>query len=278
MKENSTSTFELLIRPRRGWQPVDLREIWLYRELLGFLVWRDIKIRYKQTILGGLWAVLQPLIAMIIFTLLFNRAVGIQSKGAPYPLFAFVGLLPWTLFSNGLSASSNSLVGSQQLVSKIYFPRIFIPMGAIFALLVDTLVSLLLMGGLMVYYRWAPSWRLILIPAFTFECLLITSGLGIILSALNVQFRDIKYAVPFLIQMGLFVTPIIYPVSYIPLRYRFLLGLNPLTGVVEGFRFCVLGGSPSAGLIGASMIACVVVFLASLFIFRRMERLFADVI
>ncbi len=215
---------------------------------------------------------------MIVFTLLFNRAAGIRSDGAPYPLFAFVGLLPWTFFSNGLMASSNSLIGSQNLVSKIYFPRVFIPMGSIGALLLDMLVSLCLMGGLMVYYRWPLSWKFILLPVFIFACFLATSGLGLILSALNVQFRDIKYAVPFFVQMGLFVTPIIYPISYIPVKFRFLVGLNPLAGIVEGFRVCALGGQAPWGLIAASLVASVAIFVAGLFIFRRMERLFADII
>jgi lipopolysaccharide transport system permease protein len=272
------ANYELVIRPRSGWQPIDWKEVILHRELLGFLIWRDIKIRYRQTLLGGLWAVLQPLMAMLIFTFVFNRLAGVRSDGPPYPLFAFAGLVPWTFFSNGISTSSNSLVANQQLVSKIYFPRVFIPLGSIAALLVDVCFSLVLLFGLMIKYHWGLTYHALLLPIFIAAALLSTSGLGLALSAFNVSFRDVKYTVPFLIQMGLFVTPVIYPMRYIPARWKLLIGLNPMTGVVLGFRSSLLGTPADWGLIKLSLLMSLVLFIGGLLIFRRMERRFADVI
>jgi lipopolysaccharide transport system permease protein len=271
-------SYELVIKPRCGWQPVDWREAFLYRELLGFLVWRDIKIRYRQTLLGGLWAVLQPLMAMLIFTFVFNRLAGVRSDGPPYPLFAFAGLAPWVFFTNALTASSNSLVSNQQLVSKIYFPRIFIPIGAVIALLVDLGFSLLLLFALMLKYRWALTFHALEVPLYILAAILSASGLGLIFSALNVRFRDVKYAVPFIIQMGLFVTPVIYPVSYLPARLRPLLALNPMTGVVMGFRNALLGTPMDANVLRLSLVVSLLLFGLGLLIFRRMERKFADII
>jgi len=273
-----TSSFELIIRPRSGWQPVDFEEILLYWELLAFLVWRDIKIRYRQTVLGGLWAVLQPLIAMLIFTFIFHRLAGVKSDGPPYPLFAFAGLTPWMFFSAAVSQSSNSLVANQQLVSKVYFPRVFIPLGAVLALLLDLLLSLGLLLLLMVHYHWPVSAKILLVPIFILAALLSASGIGLMLSALNVSFRDVKYAVPFLIQMGIFVTPVIYPIQYIPQSWRALMGLNPMTGVVLGFRYSILGGQTSWPILGVSLGASIFLFVVGLLIFRRMEHRFADII
>jgi lipopolysaccharide transport system permease protein len=272
------SSFELTIRPRKGWQALDFREIFLYRELLAFLMWRDIKIRYRQTLLGGLWAVLQPLIAMLIFTVIFNRLAGVKSDGPPYPLFAFAGLVPWTFFSTALAQSSNSLLSNQQLVSKVYFPRVFIPVGAVGGLLLDLVFSLCLLFILMVHYHWVLSARVLFLPIFILAGFLAACGSGLILSSVNVSFRDIKYAVPFLIQMGIFLTPVIYPVRYIPARWQVLMGLNPMAGVVTGFRYCLLGSSASWGLMGLSLGVSIGLFAFGLFIFRRMERNFADVI
>ena len=271
-------SFELVIKPRSGWQPIDWKEVILHRELLGFLIWRDIKIRYRQTVLGGLWAVLQPLVAMLIFTFVFNRLAGVHSDGPPYPLFAFAGLAPWTFFSNSVSTSSNSLVANQQLVSKIYFPRVFIPLGSIAALLVDLCFSLVLLFGLMIKYHWSLTYHALLLPIFIAAAFLSASGIGLALSAFNVSFRDIKYTVPFLIQMGLFVTPVIYPLHYIPARLQPLVGLNPMAGVVLGFRSALLGSPADWGLIRLSLLMSVVLFIGGLLIFRRMESRFADVI
>ena len=272
------SSFEVTIRARTGWQPVDFKEIFLYRELLAFLVWRDIKIRYRQTLLGGLWAVLQPLIAMFILTFIFNRLAGVSSDGPPYPLFAFAGLAPWTFFSTAVSQSSNSLVSNQALISKVYFPRVFIPLGAIGALLLDLALSLGLLFLLMLCYRWPVSAKLLWLPVFTLAAVLATSGSGLILSAFNVSFRDVKYAVPFLIQMGIFVTPVIYPIRYIPGHWRILMGLNPMTGVVLGFRYSLLGSASPWPIMGLSLAMSLAIFVAGLLIFRRMERRFADII
>lgn len=272
------SSVELTIKPRRGWQPIDFKEVFLYRELLAFLVWRDIKIRYRQTLLGGLWAVLQPLIAMLIFTFVFHRLAGVKSDGPPYPLFAFAGLAPWTFFSGSVSQSSNSLISNQNLVSKVYFPRIFIPLGSVGALLLDLFLSLCLLGVMMTFYHWTISARLLLLPIFIVVAALSAAGLGLALSALNVSFRDVKYAVPFLIQMGIFITPVIYPVRYIPARWQILMGLNPMTGVVIGFRHCLLGSEASWQLMGLSCFVSVALFVCGLLVFRRMERRFADVI
>ncbi len=273
-----SSTFELTLRPRKGWQPIDFKEAYLYRELLVFLVWRDIKIRYRQTLLGGLWAILQPFIAMLIFSFIFNRLAHVQSDGPPYKLFAYAGLAPWTFFSTAVTQSANSLITSQQLVSKVYFPRIFIPLGAIGALLVDLFLSLGLFAAMMLYYRWPVTSALFWLPVFMLGAVLAAAGAGLILSALNVSFRDVKYAVPFMVQMGLFVTPVIYPAHYVPARWRALMGLNPMAGVVIGFRHALLGSQASWGVMGLSLGVSVFLFGAGLLIFRRMENRFADII
>lgn len=272
------SDFELVIGPHRGWQPIDLRELWRYRELLGFLVWRDVRIRYSQTVLGGLWAVVQPLLAMVIFTALFHRLAGIKSDGPPYPLFAFVGLVAWLFFSNAVTASASSLTGNPQLISKIYFPRVFIPLAAIGAFLLDLLINLVIVGGMMLYYRWPLTVSLLWLPFFVLGMLLAAAGGGLILSALNVHYRDVKYAVPFFVQMGLFVTPIIYSLGDIPERFHLLVGLNPMAGIVEGFRHGLLGSPARWRVIGVSATVSAVLFVAGLYLFRRMERRFADVI
>lgn len=269
---------ELVLKPHSGWQPIDLSEFWSRRELLGFLVWRDIKIRYKQTIFGGAWALLQPLLPMLIFTLFFNRLAGIHTDGPPYPLFTYSGLVLWTFFANAVSLSSNSLVGNQALVSKVYFPRVFIPLASIGALLLDLFIAILLLLGLMAWFHWPLSLNCLIIPFYLLGTLLAASGLGLILSALNVQFRDVKYAVPFFIQMGLFVSPVIYPIQYIPARYQLFLALNPMSGMINGFRHAMLGGPIDGTLVAISGVVCTGLFVLGLFIFRRTERRFADII
>lgn len=273
-----TAAFELVIKPRKGWQPVDLREIWVYRELLGFLVWRDIKIRYKQTALGGLWAVLQPLIAMVIFGALFGRVAELKGDGSPYPLFVFAGLVPWTFFANALGLAANSLVASEQMIRKTYFPRILVPIGVICALGVDMLISLGFMGILMAYYHWRITASFLLLPLLILGALLATAGLGLVLSALNVQYRDVKYIVPFFTQMAFFLTPVLYPAGNAPASLRPLLVLNPMSGIVEGFRHALLGSHVSGVLFGSSFAFAILLFVTGLFFFRRMERTFADTI
>ena len=272
------SHFELIIQPRKGWQPIDFKEVYLYRELLAFLIWRDITIRYRQTVLGGLWALLQPLIAMFVFTFVFHNLAGMKSDGSPYPLFAFAGVAAWNFFSTAVSQSSNSLIANQQLVSKVYFPRFFIPLGAIGAFLMDMALSLMMLAALMLYYRWPLTWAILELPIFILGAIFSAAGLGFALSAINVSFRDVKYAVPFLLQMGIFATPVIYPIRYIPVKWQVLIGLNPMAGVVVGFRHAILGSPASWSLMGLSLAVSVLLFVGGLFIFRRMESVFADVI
>jgi lipopolysaccharide transport system permease protein len=272
------STYELVIEPRKGWQPVDFRELWEYLELLGYLAWRDITIRYKQTLLGGLWAILQPLIGMLVYGILLQRVVTIRGVGSPYPLFVFTGLVLWTFFSNGITLSSNSLVGSEQMIRRIYFPRILVPLGQILALLFDLAISLVFLGLLMAYYRWHLNLSVLWLPVFLFGTCLVTSGIGFILSTLNVRYRDVKYAVPFLTQMLLFLTPVLYPIDHVPGKLRFLLSVNPMAGMTEGFRYALLGGAVSWHLVIGSFAGAIAVFVAGLFFIRRMETTFADVI
>src|SRR5437588_10434519 len=227
-------------------------------------MWRDIKIRYRQTLLGGLWAVLQPLIAMLIFTFIFNRLAGVKSDGPPYPLFAFAGLAPWTFFSTAVSQSSNSLVSNQQLVSTVYLPRVFIPLGAVGALLFVLGLTLGFLVLLIFHYRWPISPNLLWLPVFILAAVLAASGVGLTLSAFNVSFRDVKYAVPFLIQIGIFVTPVIYPIRYIPHRWQMLVALNPMAGAVLGFRHALLGSEAPWNLVGWPLAVSVALFVAGL--------------
>lgn len=273
------SRFELILGPRKGWQPLDFREVYTQRELLGFLMWRDIKIRYKQTVLGGAWAVIQPLLAMFVFTFFFHRLAGVKGDPqVPYAVFALAGLSVWTFFANALSQSSNSLIANQAMVTKVYFPRIFIPLGTIGAMLLDLALTLVLVALLMLYYHVPPSIHLWLLPLFIMGALFSAAGLGMTLSALNVSFRDVKYAVPFLIQMGIFVTPVIYPIRIVPQKWILLMGLNPMAGMVVGFRYALLGTPASWVVMGTSLGVSVVLLIVGLYVFRRMERRFADVI
>ena len=272
------STFEMVIEPRKGWQPVDLHEMWAYRELLGFLIWRDIKVRYKQTLLGGFWALLQPLIGMVVFGSLFQRVAAIRTDGSPYPLFVFTGLILWTFFQNAVSLSSNSLVGSEQMIRRIYFPRVLVPLAQILALGLDLLISLVCLAGLMMYYRWPLTSSVVWLPLFLLGSCLATAGLGFVLAALNVHYRDVKYAVPFFTQMLLFLTPVLYPVSQVSGSMKLILSVNPMSGMVEGFRYALLGSPVSWRLVAISFAGAITMFITGLFTLRRMERTFADVI
>jgi lipopolysaccharide transport system permease protein len=272
------STYELVIEPRKGWQPVDLHEVWEYRELLGFLVWRDIKLRYKQTALGGLWAILQPLIGMLVFGVLFSRVAGVTSDGPPYPLFVFAGLTVWGFFQNGVTLASNSLVGSEEMIRRIYFPRVIVPLAQILAMLLDLAISLIFLAGLMLYYRFPLTWNVMLLPFFLLGSCMATAGFGFILSTLNVRYRDVKYALPFFTQMLMFITPVLYPISHVPSGLRIFLSLNPMSGMVEGFRHALLGSPLSWNLVAMSFITTIVMFVAGLFFVRRMEISFADVV
>ena len=273
---NSTTT---IIEPKEGWAPVDLKKIWDYRELLYFLTKRDIKVRYKQTILGGLWAIIQPVFTMIVFTLLFGRLAKMPSDGIPYPIFVYAGLLPWTYFANALSASGNSLVGSANLITKVYFPRLIVPASASLAGLLDFFVALIVLGGLMIYYKFLPGLGILLFPFLVGLTFLCAVGVGLWLSALNVQYRDIRYVIPFLIQLWMFVSPVIYPVSMINEKYQWLLALNPMGGMIKAYRASLLGHLPIDWLLlGISTVIIFLLFTSGLFYFKRMERTFADVV
>lgn len=272
------ASFEIVLEPRGGWAPIDLREIWRYRELLSILVWRDITVRYKQTLLGGTWAIIQPLVGMLIFGLLFARVASMRGDGSPYPLFVFAGLVPWTFFANAIGLASNSLLGSEQMIRKVYFPRILIPFGVILALILDMAISLAFMGGLLLYYRRPVTVNILLLPVFVIGSILAVSGLGLILAALNVRYRDVKYVVPFFTQMVFFLTPVLYPLSSVPAGLRPWMQLNPMAGMVEGFRATLLGSPISWPVVWMSVGASAGLFVAGLFYFRRLERNFADVI
>jgi lipopolysaccharide transport system permease protein len=254
-------------------------ELWRSREILYFLAWRDVKVRYKQAVLGVGWAVLQPLFTMITFTVFFGKLAGIPSSGVPYPLFSYSALLLWTYFSVTLSQVGNSLVANSNLITKIYFPRVLLPAAAALGGILDLLVGSVLLVALMIYYRVPPSWSLLLTPLFVVQTVLLVIGTGMLLASLNVRYRDIKYTIPFIIQIGLFVTPIIYPVTFVPKRYETLLALNPLTGIVEGFRACLFGaGSINWPIIGLSWVTTLVLLVLGGLHFRRTERVFADIV
>lgn len=265
------------IRPGGAWVALNLRDLWHYRDLLYFLTWRDVKVRYKQTALGAAWAIMQPLFTMIIFSLIFGRMAGIKSDGVPYPLFAYAGLLPWTFFSNAVTNSSNSLVGNTNLITKVYFPRMLIPCAAVLAGLVDLAIAFLLLVPLMIYYGVSPGWHFLALPLLVALTALLALGVGMWMSGLNVKYRDVRYTLPFLIQLWLFASPVIYPSSIFG-RWRWLLNLNPLTGTIENYRAALLGlpfDWPALVLSTALTLAALVY---SAYAFRRMERRFADVI
>ncbi len=267
------------IRPTRGWVPLDLGQIWAYRELLYFLTWRDIKIRYKQTALGATWAVIQPFFTMVVFTVFFGRLAKVPSDGIPYPIFSFAALVPWSFFSNALTQSSNSLVSSANLLRKVYFPRAVIPIASTLAGLVDLAISLVVLVAMMLYYGFVPTPATLLLPAFVLLALVTALGIGFWLSAINVRFRDVRHTLPFIAQLWLFITPIAYPSSLLPEPWRTVYGVNPMAGVVEGFRWALLGTQTAPGLmLLVSTAVAVALFVSGMYVFRRMERMFADVV
>jgi lipopolysaccharide transport system permease protein len=268
-----------IIEPKKGWIPIDLKRIWNYRELFYFLTKRDIKVRYKQTVLGGLWAIIQPVFTMIVFTLFFGRLAKIPSDGIPYPIFVYAGLLPWTYFANALSASGNSLVESSNLITKIYFPRLIVPAAASLAGLVDFFIAMLVLAAMMIYYQFLPGFGILIFPFLVCLTFLCAVGVGLWLSALNVQYRDVRYVIPFLIQLWLFVSPVIYPVSMVKEKYQWLFALNPMGGVIQAYRASLLGHKPIDWLLlGISTLIILALFIGGLYYFRRMEKTFADVI
>lgn len=268
----------LVIEPSRGFFKLKLGDLWEYRELLYFLVWRDIKVRYKQTALGAAWAVLQPVLTMLVFSVFFGRLAKVPSDGIPYPVFAYTALLPWQLFAYALTESSNSIVGSQNLIKKVYFPRLVVPISSVMAGLVDFTISFVVLLCLMWYYRITPTAAIALLPLFVLFALAAALSVGLWLSALNVQYRDVRYTIPFLTQFWMFATPVAYSSSLVPERWRPLLGLNPMAGVVDGFRWALLGKTEHPGPLVLVSVAAVALLLAGgLVYFRRMETTFADV-
>jgi len=269
----------LLIRPRTGWVGIDLRELWSYRELLYFLVWRDLKVRYKQTLFGALWAVIQPVLLMIVFTLFLGRLAGIAPGGIPYPLFAFAALVPWTLFAQSVVGASSSLVDASNLLQKVYFPRLLLPIAAIASYLLDFGIALLVLGVLMAWFGVPLTTSVVWLLPLTALLLEVAIAVGVWLAAINVRYRDVRYAVPFLVQIWLFASPVAYAESLVPPAWQPIYRLNPMAGVIDGFRWALLGeGPPPLGAIAASLVFASVILVAGLAYFRRVERTFADVI
>lgn len=269
----------ILIRPTKGWRLINLRELREYRELLYFLAWRDIKVRYKQTVLGAAWAIIQPFFTMVVFSLFFGRLAKVPSDGIPYPIFSYSALVPWIFFANGLTQSSASLVGSSGLIKKIYFPRLVLPISAVLSGVVDFVLAFVVLLAMMFFYGITPTVAALWLPFFLLLALITSLGVGLWLTAMNAQFRDVRYAVPFLVQLWLFATPIAYPSSLLGEPWRTLYGINPMTGVVEGFRWALLGTQTAPGpMIFVSASVAVGLFVSGAFYFRRLEKTFADVI
>lgn len=267
------------IQPSRGWVSLKLDRLWEYRELLFFFAWRDIKVRYRQTVMGALWAIIQPFFTMVIFSLFFGRLANIPSDGVPYPVFSFTALVPWTFFANALAQASNSLVTNANMIKKIYFPRLALPIATVLAGVVDLVLAFIVLLGIMFYYGIVPTINIVWLPLFTLLALVTSIGVSLWLAAMNVQFRDVRYTIPFLTQAWLFATPIAYPSSLLPEPWRTLYGLNPMAGVVEGFRWALLGTDTAPGkIIIVSTLVALILFVSGTFYFRRMEQSFADVL
>jgi len=271
--------YHMRIEPSRSWVSLKLRELWEYRELLYFFTVRDIKVRYKQTAIGAAWAVIQPLFSMLIFTLIFGRLGKMSSDGLPYPIFSFCGLVPWTFFATSLQQSSLSVVSNARLLTKVYFPRLTIPVAPVIASVVDFAISFVVLLGLMMFYHVSPTIHVIWLPGFLLLAFITALGVGLWLSAINVIYRDVQYVIPFLVQFWMFATPIIYPSSKLPPWARAVYGLNPMAGVVEGFRWALLGRDTAPGpMLIVSTLAAIALLVGGVFYFRRMERNFADVV
>jgi lipopolysaccharide transport system permease protein len=269
----------LRIKPSSGWVSLRLRELWQYRELLYFLIWRDVKVRYKQTALGAAWAIIQPFMTMVLFSLFFGKLGKMSSDGIPYPIFSFAALVPWTFFANGLNQASNSLVGSSNLIKKVYFPRLAVPTATVLSGIVDFGLSFLVLLAMMLYYRIVPTINIVWLPVFLLLTLMASLGVSLWLSALNVEYRDVRYVVPFIVQFWLFATPIAYSSKLLPEPWRTLYGLNPMVGVVEGFRWALLGTNTKPGpMIAVSAAVTLLLTIGGAYYFRRMEKNFADLV
>jgi len=270
---------ETVIEPSRGWVPLKFHEMWQYHELLFFLTWRDVKVRYKQSVLGVAWALIQPVTVMVIFSIVFGYLAKLPSEGIPYPVFTYAALLPWQLFSGALSRTSISLVGNANLLTKVYFPRLIIPLSSVGAELIDFFISFLVLLGLMLYYGIVPGWRILCLPLFVIFLLLTAFSVGLWLSALHVQYRDVRHVIPFLVQVWMYASPVVYSVELIPPGYwRTFYGLNPLVGVIQGFRWALVGGRPPDKVVAISVGIVGLLLVGGLFYFRRMEKTFADVV
>lgn len=271
---------ERIIRPRKGLAKIDFAELWRYRELFGFLTWRDILVRYKQTAIGIAWAVIRPLLTMVVFTVIFGRLAKLPSGGVPYPILTFAALLPWQFFANSLTESSNSVVANSNMISKIYFPRLIIPFAAVVSGAVEFFISCIILAGLMFWYRIPVTAAILWLPFFLMLALLCALGIGLWFSALNVEYRDIRYVVPFLVQFGLYVSPVGFSSTIVPAKWRLLYLLNPMVGVIDGFRWALLGVKNTLYLPGLylSILMVLLLFVSGVFYFKRMERTFADII
>jgi lipopolysaccharide transport system permease protein len=267
------------IEPSKGWISLGLKDLWHYRELLFFLTWRDIKVRYKQTALGAAWAIVQPLLTMLVFTLFFGRLAKVPSDGIPYPLFSYTALLPWQLFAYALTESSNSVVANERLITKVYFPRLVVPLASILAGLVDFVIAFTLVIGMMVWYGVRPTWAILALPFFVIFTIVTALAVGLWLSALNVQYRDVRYTLTFIVQFWLIASPVAYSTTLVPARWRPFYGLNPMAGVIEGFRWALLGKTQAPGtMLWVSVAVVAVVLVSGLYYYRRMEKTFADVV
>jgi lipopolysaccharide transport system permease protein len=267
-----------IIKPKSGWQIIDLKELKEYRDLFYFLVWRDIKVLYAQTILGFSWAILQPLIQILIFTIVFGKVAKVPTEGIPYVLFSTVAIIPWTYMSQSMSQSSESLVSGQHMLGKVYFPRLIFPLTSVLAKLVDFVISMLIILGAILYYRVVPTLNLLLFPVFVVIMVSISAGVGMWLSAMAIRFRDVKHAMPFAVRMLMYTAPIVYSASSIPEKYRIIYSLNPIVGVIEGFRACFLGTPMPWPYIWPGIISATILLISGAFYFKSMERVFVDVI
>jgi len=266
------------LQPAQGWNSRTLSDIWAYRELLYFFIWRDVKVRYKQTLLGAGWAIIQPLMTMVVFTIFFGHLAKVPSDGLPYPVFSLMALVPWTYFASALAGCSTSLSGYQHIISKVYFPRLIIPIAAVVAPLVDFAIGFVILIGFMAWYRIVPGASIVWLPALMLLALATAASVGVWLAALNVRYRDVRYVVPFIVQLWMFATPVAYPASLVPAQWRAVYGLNPMAGVIEGFRWALAGG-PAPGVITLVSVAVVAVLIAGGAVyFRKLEGTFADVI
>ncbi|MFA5002894.1 MAG: ABC transporter permease [Methanolinea sp.] len=268
----------ILITPPKKLVPIDFKELWAYRELLYIFTWRDVKVRYKQTALGAAWAIIQPLFTMVVFSIFFGGLAQIPSEGIPYPLFSLAALLPWTLFAEGLTRSTMSMITNQNIMTKVYFPRLIMPFSGILSPLVDFVVAFSILILMMVYYGFAPTLNVVFLPLFIVFAVITSLSVGLWLSALNVKYRDFQYTIPFLIQIWLFTSPVVYPSSLLPEKWQILYGLNPMAGVIEGFRWALLGTNPPGAMIWVSLGVVIVLLVTGAFYFRRVEQYFADIV